>query len=44
MSRKRYNVMRSDSSEYSKGYADGMNDSYTNSAVEAYYAGVGYGK
>ena len=36
--------MRSDSSEYQKGYYDGMNDTYANTGIEAYYAGVGYGK
>ena len=44
MSKRRTDILRSNSSEYSMGYADGMNASYENSALDAYYAGVGYGK
>ena len=41
--KKRY-YMRSDSSEYRKGYADGMKASFESSELDAYYAGVGYAK
>lgn len=34
----------SDSSEYRKGYEDGMNKAFEDSELDAYYAGVGYGK
>ena len=36
--------MRSDSTEYQMGYADGMKASFESSELDAYYAGVGYGK
>ena len=36
--------MSSDSSEYQKGYADGMKASFESSELDAYYAGVGYAK
>ena len=38
------NEIRSDSSEYMKGYQDGMNQAFQESELDAYYAGVGYGK
>ena len=41
--RNRY-VMNSDSTEYQKGYADGMKASFESSELDAYYAGVGYAK
>ena len=34
----------SDSSEYRQGYQDGMNKAFEDSELDAYYAGVGYGK
>ena len=40
---KRY-IMRSDSAEYQKGYADGMKASFESSELDAYFAGVGYAK
>ena len=35
---------RSDDSDYSKGYMDGLQDAYDSSELDAYYTGVGYGK
>ena len=43
MQKNRY-VMREDTSDYQKGYADGMKAAYDDSELDAYYAGVGYGK
>lgn len=34
----------SDSTEYRKGYQDGMKQAFEESELDAYYAGVGYGK
>lgn len=34
----------SDSTEYRKGYQDGMQQAFEESELDAYYAGVGYGK
>ena len=36
--------MRSDSSDYHKGYLDGRKSAFDESELDAYYAGVGYGK
>ena len=36
--------MSSDTSEYYKGYQDGMRQAFEESELDAYYAGVGYGK
>ena len=36
--------MRSDSSDYHKGYLDGRKSVFEDSELDAYYAGVGYGK
>ena len=36
--------MSSDSPEYQKGFADGMKASFESTELDAYYAGVGYGK
>lgn len=33
-----------DDNEYQKGYRDGMQDAFDKSELDAYYAGVGYGK
>ena len=45
MSRKtRFNNIRENDSEYNKGYLDGMQASFDSSELDAYYAGVGYGK
>lgn len=41
--KKHYNV-KSDTSDYHRGYLDGMNASFESSELDAYYAGVGYGK
>lgn len=41
--RTRHNL-RSDSSDYHKGYSDGMKSAFEESELDAYYAGVGYGK
>lgn len=38
------NKMSRDTSDYTKGYQDGMNAAFEGSALDAYYAGVGYGK
>ena len=38
------NKKRSDSSEYMQGYSDGMKQAFEESELDAYYAGVGYGK
>ena len=34
----------SDSADYTKGYSDGMRAAFEESELDAYYAGVGYGK
>ena len=39
----RYNL-RSDADDYRKGYADGMKAAFEETELDAYYAGVGYGK
>ncbi|MBQ8583285.1 MAG: hypothetical protein IJ488_01570 [Clostridia bacterium] len=44
MSRKARHEMQSDSSDYRKGYSDGMKAAFEESELDAYYAGVGYGK
>ena len=44
MSRKVRYELQSDSSDYHKGYADGMKAAFEESELDAYYAGVGYGK
>lgn len=44
MSKKRYQNMRDDGSDYTRGYQDGMNAAFDNSELDAYYAGVGFGK
>ena len=44
MSRKTRYQMASDSSDYHKGYSDGMKAAFEESELDAYYAGVGYGK
>ena len=44
MSRKYRNELRSDSADYRSGYADGMRAAFEESELDAYYAGVGYGK
>ena len=44
MSRKARYEMQSDSSDYHKGYSDGMKAAFEESELDAYYAGVGYGK
>ena len=44
MSRKVRHKFSSDSNEYHKGYADGMKAAFEESELDAYYAGVGYGK
>lgn len=36
--------MRSDSSDYHQGYLDGRKSVFEDSELDAYYAGVGYGK
>lgn len=36
--------MRSDDAGYQKGYSDGMKAAFEESELDAYYAGVGYGK
>ena len=36
--------LTSDSSDYHKGYSDGMKAAFEESELDAYYAGVGYGK
>ena len=36
--------MRSDSSDYHQGYLDGRKSAFEDSELDAYYAGVGYGK
>ena len=35
---------KSDSSDYHKGYSDGMKAAFEESELDAYYTGVGYGK
>ena len=44
MSRKNRHKLRSDTSDYHKGYADGMKAAFEESELDAYYTGVGYGK
>lgn len=44
MSRKVRHILESDSTDYHKGYADGMKAAFEESELDAYYAGVGYGK
>ena len=44
MSRKSRHELRSDTSDYHKGYADGMKAAFEESELDAYYTGVGYGK
>ena len=44
MARKVRNKIQSDSTDYHKGYADGMKAAFEESELDAYYAGVGYGK
>ena len=45
MQRNKYKFNRSDeNNDYQKGYRDGMQDSFDESELDAYYAGVGYGK
>lgn len=39
----RYNL-RSDADDYRRGYADGMKAAFEETELDAYYAGVGYGK
>ena len=39
----RYKLISNDS-DYRKGYIDGMNDAFSESELDAYYTGVGYGK
>ena len=41
---KRYNNLSSGLSEYQKGYLDGQHDTFEASELDAYYAGVGFGK
>ena len=36
--------MRSDTHEYHRGYLDGRRSAYDDAELDAYYAGVGYGK
>ncbi len=43
MKKTRY-VMKSETSEYHKGYADGIKAAFDESELDAYYTGVGYGK
>ena len=40
---KRFNRNEHDN-DYQKGYRDGMQDAFDKSELDAYYAGVGYGK
>lgn len=44
MSRKVRYKMRENDSEYNKGFTDGLQASFDSSELDAYYAGVGYGK
>lgn len=44
MSTKRYNNLQSDDPGYRKGYSDGMKAAFEESELDAYYAGVGFGK
>ena len=45
MSKKRArHFIKSDTTEYHKGYADGMKAAFEESELDAFYAGVGYGK
>ena len=44
MSKKARHMMKSDSSDYYMGYSDGMKAAFEESELDAYYAGVGYGK
>ena len=42
--KKSRHFIRSNTPEYTKGYADGMKAAFEESELDAYYAGVGYGK
>ncbi|MBQ2877132.1 MAG: hypothetical protein IJE25_08990 [Clostridia bacterium] len=42
--RKRRPSAAGDGSEYSKGYMDGLKASFEEAELDAYYAGVGFGK
>ena len=44
MARKVRYTMREQSSDYNKGFVDGMKTSFEESELDAYYTGVGYGK
>ena len=44
MSRKVRNKVRNNESDYNKGFTDGLQASFDSSELDAYYAGVGYGK
>ena len=42
--KKRYQNIRDDGSDYTRGYQDGINAAFDSSELDAYYAGVGFGK
>ena len=44
MSKKARMPMQSDNADYHKGYLDGRRSAFDDSELDAYYAGVGYGK
>lgn len=44
MARKTRHEIKSDNPDYSKGYRDGLKAAFEESELDAYYAGVGYGK
>ena len=44
MPRKARHLMRDNTPDYQMGYADGMKAAFEESELDAYYAGVGYGK
>lgn len=44
MSRKKKYNRSYNGNDYQKGYLDGMQDAFEESELDAYYAGVGYGK
>lgn len=44
MSRRMRYKRTSDSTDYNKGYLDGQRAAFEESELDAYYAGVGYGK
>lgn len=44
MKKKARHKLKSDSSDYHKGYSDGMKAAFEESELDAYYTGVGYGK